>query len=119
MMIYNGMVPLSSWSNTHPHLHPQEVTSPLYTISPDDELQRDGTSVLMLNQFEMQMYVEQQEKATYTEQANKRAHCRRLTSFIRLKPMHFYFHVFATLHSQSWKGLSNEKQASAQKKMNV
>ena len=30
------------------------------------------------------MYVEQQEKMTYTEQANKRAHCRRLTSFIRL-----------------------------------
>ena len=48
-----------------------------------DEFQRDGTSVLMLNQYEMQMYVEQQEKATYTEQANKRAHCRRLTSFIR------------------------------------
>ena len=56
-------------------------------VFPDDELQRDGTSVLMLNQFEMQMYVEQQEKATYTEQANKRAHCRRLTSFIRFVPL--------------------------------
>ncbi|XP_069482525.1 dynein axonemal heavy chain 6 [Ambystoma mexicanum] len=40
--------------------------------------------LLGLPQFDKELYGETTEKMTYTEQATKRAHCRRLTCFIRL-----------------------------------
>ncbi|XP_039271711.2 dynein axonemal heavy chain 6-like [Styela clava] len=42
-----------------------------------------GSSMLMQTQME-DIYGDAPDKMTYTEQANKRSHCRRLTSFIRL-----------------------------------
>ncbi|CAK8691447.1 unnamed protein product [Clavelina lepadiformis] len=42
-----------------------------------------GSSVLEQAQFE-EMFGDAPDKMSYTEQANKRSHCRRLTSFIRL-----------------------------------
>ncbi|BFZ25685.1 hypothetical protein BsWGS_28724 [Bradybaena similaris] len=43
-----------------------------------------SSSYLMQSNFDMDIYGEAPEKMTYTEQANKRAHCKRLTCFIRL-----------------------------------
>lgn len=42
------------------------------------------SSYLMPSGYEMDMYGDAPDKMTYTEQANKRSHCKRLTSFIRL-----------------------------------
>uniref|UniRef100_K7FYG4 Dynein axonemal heavy chain 6 n=1 Tax=Pelodiscus sinensis TaxID=13735 RepID=K7FYG4_PELSI len=50
-----------------------------------EELQHLGTSsILIAPHFEKEFYGETADKMTYTEQANKRSHCRRLTCFIRL-----------------------------------
>ncbi|XP_077994098.1 dynein axonemal heavy chain 6-like [Glandiceps talaboti] len=43
-----------------------------------------GSSYLMQSNYDMDIYGEAPDKMTYTEQANKRTHCRRLTCFIRL-----------------------------------
>ncbi|XP_005111328.3 dynein heavy chain 6, axonemal, partial [Aplysia californica] len=43
-----------------------------------------ASSYLMQSNYDMDIYGEAPEKMTYTEQANKRAHCKRLTCFIRL-----------------------------------
>ncbi|XP_069092738.1 dynein axonemal heavy chain 6 isoform X2 [Pleurodeles waltl] len=43
-----------------------------------------GINLLVLPHFEKDLYGEPSEKMTYTEQANKREHCKRLTCFIRL-----------------------------------
>nr|XP_006813236.1 PREDICTED: dynein heavy chain 6, axonemal [Saccoglossus kowalevskii] len=43
-----------------------------------------GSSYLMQSNYDMDIYGEAPDKMTYTEQANKRSHCRRLTCFIRL-----------------------------------
>ncbi|KAK3733193.1 hypothetical protein QZH41_008554, partial [Actinostola sp. cb2023] len=42
------------------------------------------SSYMMPNGYEMDVYGDAPDKMTYTEQANKRSHCKRLTSFIRL-----------------------------------
>ena len=39
---------------------------------------------MMQSNYDMDIYGEAPDKMTYTEQANKRAHCKRLTCFIRL-----------------------------------
>ncbi|XP_069834127.1 dynein axonemal heavy chain 6 [Dendropsophus ebraccatus] len=44
----------------------------------------EATDVLALSHFDGDIFGESSDKMTYTEQANKRAHCRRLTCFIRL-----------------------------------
>ena len=38
-----------------------------------------ASSYLMQSNYDMDIYGEAPEKMTYTEQANKRAHCKRLT----------------------------------------
>ncbi|KAL8568337.1 Dynein heavy chain 6, axonemal [Nucella lapillus] len=43
-----------------------------------------ASSYLMQSNYDMDIYGEAPDKMTYTEQANKRAHCKRLTCFIRL-----------------------------------
>ncbi|XP_070535810.1 dynein axonemal heavy chain 6-like isoform X2 [Ptychodera flava] len=43
-----------------------------------------GSSYMMQSNYDMDIYGEAPDKMTYTEQANKRTHCRRLTCFIRL-----------------------------------
>ncbi|XP_038058161.1 dynein heavy chain 6, axonemal-like isoform X2 [Patiria miniata] len=43
-----------------------------------------ASSYLMQSNFDMDIYGDAPDKMTYTEQANKRSHCRRLTCFIRL-----------------------------------
>uniref|UniRef100_A0A674K9E7 Uncharacterized protein n=1 Tax=Terrapene triunguis TaxID=2587831 RepID=A0A674K9E7_9SAUR len=43
-----------------------------------------ASSLLVIPHYERELYGETAEKMTYTEQANKRSHCRRLTCFIRL-----------------------------------
>ncbi|XP_059155726.1 dynein axonemal heavy chain 6-like isoform X2 [Physella acuta] len=43
-----------------------------------------GSSYHLQSNYDMDIYGEAPEKMTYTEQANKRAHCKRLTCFIRL-----------------------------------
>ncbi|XP_034630816.1 dynein heavy chain 6, axonemal [Trachemys scripta elegans] len=43
-----------------------------------------ASSLLVVPHYERELYGETAEKMTYTEQANKRSHCRRLTCFIRL-----------------------------------
>ena len=55
------------------------------TESPDlmGETGRES-SFLMPSSYDMDIYGEAPDKMTYTEQANKRAHCKRLTCFIRL-----------------------------------
>ncbi|XP_014666809.1 PREDICTED: dynein heavy chain 6, axonemal-like [Priapulus caudatus] len=55
-------------------------------FTPDDfilELQNSGAAPMDLENS-LEMYIEAAEKMTYTEQANKRSQCHRLTSFIRL-----------------------------------
>nr|XP_054751474.1 dynein axonemal heavy chain 6-like isoform X1 [Lytechinus pictus]XP_054751475.1 dynein axonemal heavy chain 6-like isoform X1 [Lytechinus pictus] len=42
------------------------------------------SSYMMQSNFDMDLYQDAPDKMTYTEQANKRSHCRRLTCFIRL-----------------------------------
>ncbi|XP_019410766.1 PREDICTED: dynein heavy chain 6, axonemal [Crocodylus porosus] len=42
------------------------------------------STMLILPHFERELYGESTDKMTYTEQASKRSHCRRLTCFIRL-----------------------------------
>ncbi|XP_040273964.1 dynein heavy chain 6, axonemal [Bufo bufo] len=43
-----------------------------------------ATDMMTLSHFDGDIFGESSDKMTYTEQANKRAHCRRLTCFIRL-----------------------------------
>ncbi|KAJ8313399.1 hypothetical protein KUTeg_009027 [Tegillarca granosa] len=43
-----------------------------------------ASSYLMQSNYDMDIYGEAPDRMTYTEQANKRAHCKRLTCFIRL-----------------------------------
>ncbi|CAG5121592.1 unnamed protein product, partial [Candidula unifasciata] len=43
-----------------------------------------SSSYLMQSNYDMDIYGEAPERMTYTEQANKRAHCKRLSCFIRL-----------------------------------
>ncbi|XP_060586003.1 dynein axonemal heavy chain 6-like [Ruditapes philippinarum] len=43
-----------------------------------------ASSYLMQSNYDMDIYGEAPDKMTYTEQANKREHCKRLTCFIRL-----------------------------------
>ncbi|KAM9330540.1 dynein axonemal heavy chain 6 [Gastrophryne carolinensis] len=43
-----------------------------------------GQETLAVSQFDSDLFGESSDKMTYTEQANKRSHCRRLTCFIRL-----------------------------------
>ncbi|XP_046331899.2 dynein axonemal heavy chain 6-like [Haliotis rufescens] len=43
-----------------------------------------ASSYLMQSNYDMDIYGEAPDKMTYTEQANKRTHCKRLTCFIRL-----------------------------------
>ena len=38
-----------------------------------------GSSYMMQSTYDMDIYGEAPDKMTYTEQANKRAHCKRLT----------------------------------------
>ncbi|XP_071825285.1 dynein axonemal heavy chain 6-like isoform X2 [Apostichopus japonicus] len=55
--------------------------------TPGDDGMPPGTaasSYLMQSTFDMDIYGEAPDKMTYTEQANKRSHCKRLTCFIRL-----------------------------------
>ncbi|XP_019622649.1 PREDICTED: dynein heavy chain 6, axonemal-like [Branchiostoma belcheri] len=52
---------------------------------PEDGALAPGTAMSsMLLQSDMDIYGDAPDKMTYTEQANKRSHCRRLTCFIRL-----------------------------------
>ena len=44
-----------------------------------DEAPGTASSYLMQSNFDMDIYGEAPDKMTYTEQANKRAHCKRLT----------------------------------------
>uniref|UniRef100_A0A7M4F990 Dynein axonemal heavy chain 6 n=1 Tax=Crocodylus porosus TaxID=8502 RepID=A0A7M4F990_CROPO len=59
-----------------------------FGFTPDDysyRRQSAATStMLILPHFERELYGESTDKMTYTEQASKRSHCRRLTCFIRL-----------------------------------
>jgi hypothetical protein len=43
-----------------------------------------ASSYMMQSNFDVDLYGDAPDKMTYTEQANKRSHCRRLTCFIRL-----------------------------------
>ncbi|XP_062576931.1 dynein axonemal heavy chain 6-like isoform X2 [Saccostrea cucullata] len=43
-----------------------------------------SSSYMMPSNYDMDIYGEAPDRMTYTEQANKRAHCKRLTCFIRL-----------------------------------
>ncbi|CAH1788943.1 unnamed protein product, partial [Owenia fusiformis] len=53
-------------------------------MSPDGGPPGTASSYLMQSNYDMDIYGEAPDKMTYTEQANKRAHCKRLTCFIRL-----------------------------------
>ncbi|XP_072261492.1 dynein axonemal heavy chain 6 [Pyxicephalus adspersus] len=52
--------------------------------NPDMVTGSSGQDMLVLSHFEGDLFGESSDKMTYTEQANKRSHCRRLTCFIRL-----------------------------------
>ena len=42
-----------------------------------------ASSYMMQSQFDMDIYGEAPDKMTYTEQANKRSHCKRLTWWVQ------------------------------------
>ncbi|XP_075140366.1 dynein axonemal heavy chain 6 [Leptodactylus fuscus] len=59
-------------------------------FTPDDYMNNSensgpaATDMMTLSHFDGDIFGDSSDKMTYTEQANKRAHCRRLTCFIRL-----------------------------------
>lgn len=48
------------------------------------------SSYMMPNGYEMDVYGDAPDKMTYTEQANKRSHCRRLTRYQMGHNFHFF-----------------------------
>lgn len=66
-------------------------------FTPDDYFYEnvDSTGEGYSNQYDVDIFAEAPDKMTYTEQANKRANCRRLTNFIRLMD----YLIINTMHS--------------------
>lgn len=64
------------------------------TPVPGNEGGGTGDSFFMQSNYNIDIYGQAPDKMTYTEQANKRAHCQRLTCFIRLSD----YLIVGTLH---------------------
>ena len=57
-------------------------------VSMTDGAPGTASSYLMQSTYDMDIYGEAPDKMTYTEQANKRAHCKRLTWYAKHIVMH-------------------------------
>ncbi|CAF1159117.1 unnamed protein product, partial [Didymodactylos carnosus] len=74
----------------------------LHTSDPNNDI---NNGYQLQNNIDIEILAQPPDKATYAEQANKRAHCRRLTNFIRLCDYLIVntFHVLAVNSVQSLK----------------